>query len=172
MPASRHRPARSERVRSMHCIRRVLQDRGRRLWPRPQESLWAWALARECGVRGLAESLRIRVGVPWSWRGAPSVEGEFVGHATVGGHYWDGLHEDPWNVVNYTSNAEGAAYVELSLPDFSLHSAGYLHGARMITSLIRPNGHLFPVRSLSFASETVDSATSGKPDVQNDRRVS
>eukprot|EP00413_Alexandrium_margalefii_P049831 CAMPEP_0204608056 /NCGR_PEP_ID=MMETSP0661-20131031/60081_1 /ASSEMBLY_ACC=CAM_ASM_000606 /TAXON_ID=109239 /ORGANISM="Alexandrium margalefi, Strain AMGDE01CS-322" /LENGTH=882 /DNA_ID=CAMNT_0051619527 /DNA_START=60 /DNA_END=2708 /DNA_ORIENTATION=+ len=39
--------------------------------------------------------------------------------ADVGGHYFDGMNTDPWTTT-YSSDANGAAYVDLSLADFSL----------------------------------------------------
>ena len=57
----------------------------------------------------------------------PSVTAGFHIHAGytcddadgVGGHYYDGLSDDPWTTT-YTSNVQGVAKIGFSMEDFSL----------------------------------------------------
>ena len=58
----------------------------------------------------------------------------------AGGHFYDGLSTDPWNVIQYTSDASGVAMIDVVMSDFTMEP-GHTRsvGGRVFVVHLSPN---------------------------------
>jgi len=58
----------------------------------------------------------------------------------VGGHYYEGLASDPWDLTTYTADANGVAMVEYTTTDFSLEGVRPIAGRTLVVHLSADSG--------------------------------